>query len=269
MYMKKSVSMLIITVLSIFITHVSMAAMAIETPAWQKVKTLGKQGLYTFLFFGNDKTETGKNMRILLNDVEKELNIKSQDLSENNANRKGPGVSVADVVEVSLDEPKEQELIKFFRVQANPTVAVIAPNEAITGYFPGSTDKAALISCIISAKEADVVKGLQEGKAAFVCFSKEKDSHLAAIKTNLEAIGSNFKGAVNIIYADIDDKKEEKLIENFGALPNETAVFVLLPPGVIAAKLKGADVTKENLMKALLASRKGGCCPVGSQKKCN
>ena len=266
--MKKWIFLFVITVFPFFFTHDSMAGITIETPAWQKVKALGKEGIYTFLFYGDAKSEAGKNIRVLLNDVEKELNTKGVDSDKSNANSKGQNLSVVDVIEVSPDDPKEQGLIKHFRFQENPTVLVVAPNEAITGYFPGTADKDALISSIRSAKEADIIKGLQEGGAAFVCFHKEKDPDLAAIKTNLEAIGNNFKGAVNIIYVSSNDK-EEKLREAFSALLDETAVFVLLPPGAIVAKLKGADATKENLMKALLTSRKGGCCPVSSGKKCN
>ena len=269
MNMKKTISVLIIVVFSFFFAHASIAGITIETPSWQKVKALGKEGLYTFLFFGDTKSEAGKSMRALLNDVEKELNIKEADSDKSKVNSKEQHISVADVVEVNPGAPEEQALIRLFRIQENPTILVVAPNEAITGYFPGTADKSALISSIRSAKEIELLKGLQEGRAAFVCFQKDKDPDSGAIKTNLEAVGSNFKGAVNIIYASSDDKKEDKLREAFSALLGETAVYVLLPPGAIVAKLKGQDATKENLMKALLAPRKGGCCPVGSQKKCN
>ena len=268
MNMKKMISLFVITVFSFFFTHASLAGAAVETPAWQKVKALGKQGIYTFLFFGDTKSEAGKSMRTLLNDVEKELNTKGAEPDRSNVNSKEQHFSVADVVEVNPSAPEEQALIRLFRIQENPTILVVAPNEAITGYFPGTADKSALISSIRSAKEIELLKGLQEGRAAFVCFHKEKDPDLAAIKTNLEAVGSNFKGTVNIIYASSDDKKEDKLREAFSALSGETAVYVLLPPGAIVAKLKGQDATKENLMKALL-TRTGGCCPVGSKKKCN
>lgn len=269
MNMKKSISLLVITMFSFFFTHASMAGATIETPAWQEVKALGKEGIYAFLFFGDTKSEAGKSMRVLLDDVENELNTKGVDSDKKNANSKDQNFSVVDVVEVSPDASKEQGLVRYFRLQENPTVLVIAPNEAITGYFVGTADREGLIASIRSAKEAEVIKSLQEGRAAFVCIHKEQDPDLAAIKTNLEAIGNNFKGAVNIIYVSSNDKKEEKLRESFSALSDETAVFVLLPPGVIVAKLNGADITKENLLKALFASQKGGCCPGSSQKKCN
>lgn len=267
MSMKKPISALVITVFSFFFTHASLAGATIETPVWQKVKALGKEGSYVFLFFGDTKSEAGKSMRVLLNDVEKELNTKGVDLDKNNANSKGQNSSVVDVVEVSPDASKEQGLIEYFRLQENPTVLVVAPNEAITGYFAGTVAKEALISSIRSAKEVEVIKGIQESRAAFVCFHKEKDPDLAAIKTNLEAVGNNFKGAVNIIYVSSNDKKEDKLRESFSALSDETAVYVLVPPGAIVAKLKGLDATKENLMKILLAPRKGGCCPTPSSSK--
>ena len=72
-----------------------------------------------------------------------------------------------------------------------------------------------------------------------------------------------------VVYVSGDDKKEDSLRKKLNVFPNETAVFFIIPSGQIVAKLEGADIKKENLMKALLAPREGGCCSSGSKKKCN
>ena len=66
-----------------------------------------------------------------------------------------------------------------------------------------------------------------------------------------------------MIYANIDDKKEEKLMEKFKMSSGKTTVFIVVPPGRAAAKLEGADITKANLMRTLMASCGSGCKPSG------
>jgi hypothetical protein len=46
-------------------------------------------------------------------------------------------------------------------------------------------------------------------------------------------------------------------------LPNETAVFIIIPSGQAVAKLAGADIAKTNLMRALVSSCGGGGCGSG------
>ena len=41
-------------------TSVLMAEIKLNTPAWQKVSSLGSSGSYSFLFLGDDKTSQSK-----------------------------------------------------------------------------------------------------------------------------------------------------------------------------------------------------------------
>ena len=151
------------------------------------------------------------------------------------------------------------------------TISLFVVAAAFSFFFAhvSMADDGATVNSQNTAKEAEVMKSVDEGKTAFVCFYKENAEGLAAIKANLNAMASNFKRTASIIYVSNDDKKEERLRANFGALSGETAVFALLPSGAIAAKLKGADITKDNLLKVLLAPKQGGCCSRGSQRKCH
>jgi thioredoxin-related protein len=226
--------------------YASNAEVNIKTPAWQKVGALGKEGSYTFLFFGDAKTEEGKRIYAILGEIKQELSDKK-----------------ADIVNVRPDDSKEEELKSFFRIQESPVVLVIAPNGAVTGYFPQTVDKKMLIESLVSLKEAEIIKNLQEQCVVFLCFYKDREPNLAMVKTNLKAVADNFRGAVSVIYASSDDQEEEKIREKFKISSGTTTVFIVVPPGKAVAKLEGADITKENLMRTLLSACGGGSCGSG------
>lgn len=116
-------------------------------------------------------------------------------------------------------------------------------------------------------KEKEIIGNCQLGSTVFLCFYDPKEPKLGKIKGEIGAVAANFKGVTKAVYVSGDDKKEDGLRESLNVLPGETAVFLVIPSGQAVAKLEGADITKENLMKALLAPRKR-CCPISSKKKC-
>lgn len=245
--MKRCLLIIFAILFSFFFPLASIAEINIDTPAWQKVKALGKKNSYTFLFFGDTKTEEGEKMHATLEGITQEL-----------INKK------VDIVEVTPNDPKEGKLINLFKIQESPVVLIIAPNGAVTGYFSKTVDKKALVESLISLKETEIIKSLQEGRVVFLCFYRDKEPDFAAIKTKLKAVADNFKGAVNVIYASSGDKKEEKLREKFEMSSGTTTVIIIIPPGRAVAKLEGSDITKANLMRAIYAAcGAGGCSPSG------
>ena len=109
-------------------------------------------------------------------------------------------------------------------------------------------------------KESDVIFNLRIGLVVFLCFHDAAEPNLDKIKTDIGAVAANFKGAIEAVYVSGDDKKEDSLKEKFKVQPNETAVFIVVPSGRAVAKLVGADITKTNLMRALISSCGGGTC---------
>ena len=116
-------------------------------------------------------------------------------------------------------------------------------------------------------KESEIIGYLRQGLAVFLCFHNPAEPNLDKIKADIELVVANFKGAIEDVYVSGDDKKEDKLRENFKVSPKDTAVFIIFPSGAAVAKLEGADITKENLMKVLFTAR-GRCCGGGSKKTC-
>ncbi len=117
-------------------------------------------------------------------------------------------------------------------------------------------------------KELEVMWHLRQGLAVFLCFHDAKEPNLGKIKSDIADVAANFKGAVESVYVSRDDKKEDTLRAKFKAQPNETVVFIILPSGAAAAKLAGADITKTNLMRAVVSSCGGGGCGSGCGSGC-
>lgn len=109
-------------------------------------------------------------------------------------------------------------------------------------------------------KESEVIFNLRLGLVVFLCFHDAAEPNLDKIKADIESVAANFKGAVRAVYVSGDDKKEDSLREKFKVQPDETAVFIILPSGNAVAKLAGADITKTNLMRAVVSSCGGGGC---------
>lgn len=114
-----------------------------------------------------------------------------------------------------------------------------------------------------SPKDKEVAGYLQQGLSVFLCFYSATEPNLNRIKGEVNAVATNFKGSTEAVYVSGADKKEDALRGKFKMQPNETAVFIIQPSGNAVAKLTGADITKSNLMKALVSSCGGGECGSG------
>ena len=109
-------------------------------------------------------------------------------------------------------------------------------------------------------KESEVTGYLKQGLVVFLCFHDAKEPNLDKIKSDVTDVVINFKGAVGAVYVSGNDKKEDSLRGKFKIQPNETALFIIQPSGRAVAKLAGSDITKTNLMKAVVSSCGGGSC---------
>ena len=214
------------------------AEITIKTPAWQKVKDLTKKGYYVFLFINNNKNEDSKKMFTAIKEI------------------KGTKTKKVDIVQIAKSDSKEKELINFFKIGEDPTVITLAPNGAITGYFAKTVVKDSLISSLVSLKEAEVIKNLQDGKAVFLCFHDKNNSDYIKVQNEIESVAANFKGMVNAIYV---SSGEENLRKKVALTSDITTVLIIVPPGQAVAQLEGSNITKANLMRAFLSSCGSGC----------
>ena len=112
-------------------------------------------------------------------------------------------------------------------------------------------------------KESRISIDLRIGLVVFLCFHDAAEQDLGRIKGEIQAIADNFKGVIDAVYVSGDDKKEDSLRKKFNVRANETAVFIIIPPGKVVAELEGADITRSNLMGAFISSCGAGGCGSG------
>ncbi len=239
---KKRILSILIVAFMLAFASIASAEINLKTPAWQKVRDLGKNGNYVFLFIGEENAGMGKIMA---------------------GNLAGVVGRNAALVKVAPSDPLEKDLMGFFKVKANPTVVVVAPNGAVTGYYPGTADKKTLSGSLVSLKEAEALKALQEGQVVFLCFQKETSLNSDQIRADLNAVADNFKGAVSVLYAGHDDKDAVGLADKMQVRSATPTVFILTPPGRVRARLAGSEITKESLLRAFVATCGGGGCGSG------
>lgn len=108
-------------------------------------------------------------------------------------------------------------------------------------------------------KKSEVIGYLRQGLVVFLFFYNTAEPNLDKIKADIAEVAVNFRGAIEAVYVKGDDKKEDKLREKLKVLSNETAVFIIIPTGEAVAKLGGTDITKTNLMRAVISSCGKGC----------
>lgn len=116
---------------------------------------------------------------------------------------------------------------------------------------------------IETPKETEVLDNLAQRRVVFLCFYNETDPSLLSARAEINSVVSNFRGSVTSVYVSGSDKAEDKLRAKFDTLPEQTAVFIVVPPGRAVAKMEGKDITKQNLMQALYSSCGGGGCGSG------
>lgn len=147
-----------------------------------------------------------------------------------------------------------------------PLTVVIAPNGALTaGYqeqIPAEVLKAGFRDAFVSPGMAQVLKALQDGKLAAVCFQSSKTEHnkesTAAAKGLFK--DKNFSGAVELIRIDPAAGGETRLLEicSVDASTSEAQLVIIAPPGKVIGAFPGA-ITKEEVISKMTEATGGGC----------
>ena len=209
--------------------------------AMEAIGRAAQNNKYLFLFFYNKDDETCKKMAYVIENAKSNL------------------LSRADFYSVDVADSGEAEVIKKYNVSlANlPLTIAIAPNGAITAGFPKVVTEEELKNAFVSQGTEKVIKVVQEGKLALVCFQNKntKNRKQALIAAEGLAKDKQFNGAVEIIELDPKDEKEKSLVETCQVKSSNTATIVfLIPPGRIIGKFDSERISKDALMTTLVRS---------------
>jgi hypothetical protein len=147
-----------------------------------------------------------------------------------------------------------------------PLTVVVAPNGALTAGFqetiPGEVLKAGFRDVFVSSGMAQVLKALQDGKLAAVCFQNAKTKNNKASSAAAKGLfkDKNFRGAVELIYVDPAVSSESKLLKmcSIDAATGEAQLVIIAPPGKVIGAFPGAT-TKEEVISKITDATGGGC----------
>lgn len=169
-----------------------------------------------------------------------------------------------DLVPVDVGSKANQDVISRYGADRSPIplTIVIAPNGAVTAGYPTEIKKMDLSSAFVSHGMAEVMKAMQDGKLAAVCFQNSKTKHnseslAAANGLNKQA---KFRGVVEVIKVDPSDAGEAKLVKACKADDDAASaqLAIIAPPGKLVGKFSGAT-TSESVAASLMKSLGGGC----------
>ena len=235
--------------------QLQIASAAKTTEAETALATAAKQHRYMFVTFFRGTDDTTARM---IRDVKGEVQGKLSDR--------------AGFISVDVGSPANKGLVTQYGADRAtlPLTVVVAPNGALTaGYqeaIPIEVLQADFRDVFVSSGMAQVLKALQGGKLAAVCFQNSKTKYNKESVAAAKGLGKdkNFKGSVIVVLINPADGAESKLLKmcSVDASTSEATLVVIAPPGSVVGIFPGAT-TKADVVAALTKALGGGCAGGG------
>lgn len=145
------------------------------------------------------------------------------------------------LIPISLADEGEKGLIKYYRI-ANPSVVMVAPNGAVSAFFRGEPPIKSLRRGLVSAKMAEVLLAIQQGKTIFLAVGPPDDKAYQDTRQTLVPAVQKLGGIATAVWLDPGEASEKPLLS---ALKYEKGskkgvpVFVIAPTGLLIEKIEG------------------------------
>jgi hypothetical protein len=209
--------------------------------------------------------EASKENRYLYLVFYKQNDPKSEEMKQAVAQAQKEVSAKADVAYVDFVDKSEQALLGKWGIDESliPITLVIAPNGAIVKGFSGQVTSDNLTKAFVSPKMAEIIKATQDQKLIYLYVAnlslKYYKENLATIQATAD---TDFKGSVQIIEVDPQDKGEATLIEQCKVnIPVNEPNLLILNGGYIVGRLTG-NIDRQTLVQTTTSGCSGGsCCP--------
>jgi hypothetical protein len=175
------------------------------------------------------------------------------------------------VVQMNRADKANDDLVKKYQVSGSPlpVILVIATNGVLGGgtLFSNATSQG-IVALIPSAKKAEVLKSMQDGKSVFLVVSK-KSMKKKEVLSSCETACAEMKENAKIVEVDFDDTSEKKFLNELkiSKIGDAPQTYVINSQGQIAGSFTGVTDSK-TLVATATKKPAGGCCPSGSNKSC-
>ena len=164
-------------------------------------------------------------------------------------------------IKVDVNDPSAAALVQQYDATRIPlpSVFALAPNGAVAGVFRMKVAPQQLLGAILTRKHAEMIRTMQDGKIAAVCFQPAGGQFVPSGVQQFQQ-DPNFKGQVNIITVAADEPGERNFFGRLNVSPNLNSPVTLLfvPPGTHLGTFN-ANVSGNQLAQKVHDSGKCNC----------
>ncbi len=165
------------------------------------------------------------------------------------------------LIPVLLTDEKEKSLLKYYQI-TNPSVAMVAPNGAVTALFRGEPPLKKLNNGFVSPKMEEVLLAIQQGKTIYLAMGAPRDKAFEKTKQVVTSAVYKLGGIASAIWLDPNDRSEKSLVSalKYKGETKEPPVFVIAPTGLLIEKIE-RGLTERRLFDSFqkILAMKSGC----------
>ncbi len=177
----------------------------------------------------------------------------------------------ADFISIDINDSKEREIVRQYRIWRVPVTLVMAPNGVIVTGFPGVVGLEELKEAFIPPKMIEIIGGLQERKVIFLSIQSENAKYAKENSKVVKDVADVLGKAVRVVEVNPKDEREEKLLKRINVNPNTTnaVTIIISQTGQIGDRFEG-KVTKKELFASFkkVLAQKSGCGSGGASGGC-
>jgi len=210
--------------------------------------------------------KSGKCMYLVITDKNAKGTDELVKLAED-AQKKAKKTSI---IKIDRDDKANEAIITKYRLAGVPVplILVLAPNGAVSGSLSkqdASVDK--LLAFLPTPKQAEVLQGFENGKAAMIICSKKslKDKDNLSSECDKAIKGLDNKALKVIV--DVENKEEKNFLDLIKPDLTKTTILIFNGKGQYTSTLE-ANASSDDIIKAVNKKMGGGCCPGGSGSGC-
>ena len=165
------------------------------------------------------------------------------------------------LIPISLADNEEKTLINYYRIES-PSVAMVAPNGAVTALFKGEPPATNLKRGLVSPKMEEILLAVQQGNTTYLCVARPDDTGFEKVKQTILSAVRKLGGIATAIWLDPNDRSEKPLLSalKYKGGKNTAPVFVIAPTGLMIEKIE-SDLTERRLFDSFqkILTMKSGC----------
>lgn len=214
------------------------------SPARKAICQARREGKFQILFFYEEGSDKSDKMGEGIREAEKRFKDR------------------ATVTRININDGKEIELIREYRIWRAPTTLVMAPNGVITGGYQTAREVDDLEKALVSPKTVEIIGALQQRKVIFLLIQNEGTTSWQENLKAATAVADVLRKSATVIGIDPKDKDEKDILKQLGIEPNtaDSITMVISPSGGIADRFEGKITNKDlfTSFKKVLA-QKSGC----------